>query len=195
MTAEIDAGVDAIVDAATRRGYSLDGMVIAGGSAGGNLAMTYAYRDAADATVPVEAVISMVGPASLEPSAWFSFDDAYASDEEAEAAAGFVTVMTGEEITPDMMRSGEYRDALERISPLALVHPDAPPTLIAYGALDKVAPFAASEDLPAALEANGVPHDALIFPNSGHALNRDSDLAEELGEKIDEYLERYAPLG
>ncbi|WP_019611297.1 alpha/beta hydrolase [Nocardiopsis sp. CNS-639] len=195
MTHEIDEGVDAIVATATERGYDLDGMVIGGGSAGGNLALTYAYRDAADAPVPVEAVISLVGPASFEPAAWFGFDDGYASDDTAEAGAGFVSIITGEQVTPDMMRSGDYEQYLKPVSPLMLVTPDAPPTLLAYGELDKVAPYAASQDLPGVLAENDVPYDALIFPDSGHALNRDPEMGEQLGVKFDEYLDRYAPLG
>lgn len=194
MTHEIDAGVDAIAAAARERGYELDGMVIAGGSAGGNLAMTYAYRDSATAPVPVRAVISMVGPASFEPAAWFGFDD-YTSDDTAQAAAGFVTVMTGKTVTSEMMRTGEYKELLKPVSPIMLVTPDAPPTLLAYGELDKVAPYAASKDLPSVLENNGVPHDAVLFRNSGHALNRDPDMSQQLAEKIDEYLSTYAPLG
>lgn len=195
MTHEIDEGVDAIVAAAAERGYDLDGMVIAGGSAGGTLAMVYAYRDAADAPVPVNAVISMVGPASFEPAAWFGFDDNYASEDTAQAGAGFVSIITGDQITPEMMRSGEYEQYLKPVSPLMLVTPDAPPTLLAYGELDKVAPYAASRDLPGVLEDKGVSHDALIFPNSGHALNRDPDMNEQLGAKMTEYLDTYAPLG
>lgn len=195
MTHEIDAGVDAIVSAATERGYDLDGMVVAGGSAGGNLAMTYAYRDAADAPVPVEAVISLVGPASFEPALWFGFDDDYASDETAEAAAGFVSIITGDTVTADMMRTGEYEQYLKPVSPVMLVTPNAPPSLLAYGELDKVAPYAASQDMARVLEESGVPHDVLVFPDSGHALNRDPDMSQQLGELIEEYLDEYAPLG
>lgn len=195
MTHEIAKGVDAIVAAAAERGYDLDGMVIAGGSAGGNLAMTYAYRDAADAPVPVKAVISMVGPASFEPEDWFGFEDDYASDETAEAGAGFVSIITGDTVIAQMMRTGEYEQYLKPVSPVMLVTPDAPPSLLAYGQLDKVAPYAASDDMDRVLEDNGVPHDVLVFPNSGHALNRDADMNERLGELIDDYLNRYAPLG
>lgn len=195
MTFEIAQSVDAIAQATIERGYPLDGMVIAGGSAGGNLALTYAYRDAERAPVPVKAVISLAGPASFEPAAWFGFDDNYASYETASAGAAFVTMITGAEVTSEMMRSGDYRDELADVSPLSLVTSDAPPTLLAYGELDKVAPYAASRDLAPTLSSNGVPHDALIFPHSGHALNRDPGQTEQLGRKINEYLERYAPLG
>ena len=195
MSDEIKQGVAAIVTAAKERGYPLNGMAIAGGSAGATLAMIYAYRDAKTSPVPVNAVISMVGPASFEPAAWFGFKDDYASDETAKAGAQFVTIMTGDKVTPEMMRAGSYRKNLEPITAAALFSPDAPPTLVAYGELDKVAPFAASSDFVDELKRSKVPHDALVFPNSGHALNRDPELAVQLGQKINEYLDRYVPLG
>lgn len=194
MSREIQQGVAAIVAASGERGYALNGMVIAGGSAGGTLALIYAYRDGANAPIPVEAVINMVGPASFEPASWFRVSDGYASTESAQAGAGFVSLLTGDEVSAEMMRSGAYRDSLAPITPTTLVTPEAPPTLLAYGALDKVAPFAASVELLEALQRNGVPHDALVFPNSGHALNRDPEMSAQLGQKIREYLSRYAPL-
>lgn len=194
MSDEIKQGVVAIVKAAGERGYKLDGMAIAGGSAGGTLAMIYGYRDARTSPLPVNAVISMVGPASFEPAAWFGLKD-YTSDEAAQAAAAFVTILTGETVTAEMMRSGAYRKNLEPITPAALFSGDAPPTLVAFGELDKVAPFAASTDFVEELKKSKVPHDALVFPNSGHGLNRDPDMGKELGEKFNEYLDRYVPLG
>lgn len=192
---EIKQGVDAIVAAAEQRGYQLDGMVVAGGSAGGTLAMIYAYRDAETAPVSVNAVISMVGPAGFDPADWFGFTDNYTSEETATAGAGFVQVLTGDTVTPDMMRSGEYLESLAPISADALFTPEAPPTLAAWGELDKVAPFAASQDFANRLANSTVPHDVLLFPNSGHALNRDPEMNELLGQKINYYLDQYAPLG
>lgn len=195
MTEEIKRGVAAMGAAAKQRGYPLDGMVVAGGSAGGALAMIYAYRDAKTAPVPVKAVISMVGPAGFDPADWFGFTDGYASDATATAGAGFVQVLTGRPVTPEMMRSGEYREVLKPISAGMLFTAEAPPTLAAWGELDKVAPYAASRSFAAKLNASTVPHDVLLFPNSGHALNRDPELNTKLGAKINEYLARYAPLG
>lgn len=80
-------------------------------------AMTYAYRDADEAPVPVTAVISMVGPASFDPRAWFGIDDGFASDKSAEAGAAFVSIITGDAISPDMMRSGEYQTHLRNRDP------------------------------------------------------------------------------
>lgn len=79
------------------------------------------------------------------------------------------------------------------VTPCDLVTQDSPPTLAAYGALDKVAPYAASTCLAPALDGAGVPHDILVFPMSGHALQRDADMNHALGAMLDEYLRRYLP--
>jgi acetyl esterase/lipase len=194
MADEVKQGVASIVQAARSRGYAVDAMAISGGSAGGTLAMIYAYRDAEQSPVPVKAVISLVGPAAFDPIAWFGINDNFASDETAASGAGLVSIMTGELVSAEMMRSGAYRDVLKSITPTALVTSGAPPTLVAFGALDKVAPLAASTGLLQALKRQGVRHDALVFPNSGHGLNRDSKMLETLQAKIDEYLDHYLPL-
>ncbi|WP_301122229.1 alpha/beta hydrolase [Mycolicibacterium fortuitum] len=194
MSREIKHGVRAIAKVAADRGYNVDAMAVAGGSAGGTLAMIFAYRDAAESPIPVKAVISMVGPGSFEPAAWFGFDDEdYQADDIAQAGAAFVSMISGDTVTPAMMRSGEYKKVLRPVTPSELVTRGAPATLVAYGLLDKVAPFAASKRLLEALGRNDVPHDAIIFPKSGHALQRDADKARELGSKLNEYLDRYLP--
>ncbi len=50
---EIGAAVPKVIEAAESAGYHIDKMTVAGGSAGHRLAMIYAYRDGADAPVPV----------------------------------------------------------------------------------------------------------------------------------------------
>lgn len=194
MSDEIRRGVTSAVEGARSRGYAVDAMAIGGGSAGGALAMIYAYRDAEQAPVPVKAVINLVGPASFDPVAWFEIDDGFASDENAQGGAAFVSMMTGEPVTVTQMRSGDYQRLLRPITATALITADAPPSLIAFGALDKVAPYAASSALEDALQRNRVPHDVLVFPRSGHGLNRDPAMAGALNAKIGEYLDLYLPL-
>lgn len=191
MSLEIQQGVAAIVEAAAQRGYELDEMAVAGGSSGGALAMIYAYRDYDTSPIPVKFVVQSVGPASFEPSDWFGFEQNYTSDEEAVAAAAFVSLMTGDNITPAMMRSGEYKEYLKKISPYALVTKDTVPTLSAYGSHDKLVPIGLSKRLFSAFDEHGVTYDYIEFPNSGHGLNRDAGLPELFVDKMNEYLDKY----
>lgn len=146
MSREIEKSIPVIKEEAAKLGYNLDRMAVSGGSADGGLALIYAYRDAERSPIPVKCVIEAVGPACFEPTAWFgdSVDNA--------AAAAFCKTLTGEEITPEMIQSGEYKEILKPISAYALVTKDSIPTLVAYGTHDKVVPIKTAKYLTQALE-------------------------------------------
>ncbi|MBQ8437569.1 MAG: alpha/beta hydrolase [Alistipes sp.] len=195
MSLDVQRAMSVVKVEAEKRGYPLDGMIIAGGSAGACLALIYAYRDADSSPIPVKAVISMVGPATFEPAFWMGLDAIDYSDEElAEAAAVWLRTMTGDDITPEMMQSGEYLDSQCKISAAMLVTERSVPTLCAYGALDKIVPYKTAEQLISALNRYGVKSDCIVFPRSGHGLHRDKECAKLLYEKIEEYLATYLPL-
>ena len=195
MSLDVQRAMEVVKTEAEEQGYKLDGVIMAGGSAGAGLAMIYAYRDADIAPLPVRAVISMVGPATFEPALWMGLDAIDYSDEElAEAAAVWLRTMTGDQITPEMMRSGEYLDSQCKISAAMLVTERSVPTLCAYGALDKIVPYKTAEQLISALNRYGVKSDCIVFPRSGHGLHRDKECAKLLYEKIDEYLATYLPI-
>lgn len=67
---EIKAAVPKVIEAAKQLGYSIDKITVAGGSAGHALAMIYAYRDAAEAPIPVVLTFGAVGPASFYQEDW-----------------------------------------------------------------------------------------------------------------------------
>jgi pimeloyl-ACP methyl ester carboxylesterase len=103
-------------------------------------------------------------------------------------------MMTGDKVSPAMMRSGEYKNHLAKISPHALVTKTTVPSLIGYGPYDKLVPIKTGRALIRALEENGVTHDYVEFSNSGHGLNRDPDKAALFVQLIERYLQRYLPL-
>ncbi len=92
---EIKSAMPKVVEEAEKLGYHIDKMAVAGGSAGGTLAMLYAYRDAAESPVPVKMMFEAVGPSSFYRSDW----DVYGLDqntaESKEAAAGLFGIMLG----------------------------------------------------------------------------------------------------
>lgn len=187
MSQDIKRAMPRVVAAAAARGCTVDRMAVGGGSAGGCLALIYAYRDAGDAPVPVRFVFEMVGPASFTPEGW----DTYGLDQSDEAAAAMFTALSGNIITPEMIGTPEFAEAVRDISPDLWVNEESVPTLAAYGVHDKVCPYACSRPLVAALEEHGVPHDVIDFPHSGHGLQNDDTLYVRYMELLDEYLERY----
>ncbi len=163
------------------------GYAAAGGSAGGCLALIYAYRDGPSSPIPVKMVFEAVGPASFHHEDW----TCYGLDKSSEAASVLFSAMSGNVITPEMIESNGYAAEVRDISADVWVNEDSVPTLCAYGTHDRICPFPAVRPLLDALEKNGVPYDCIEFPHSGHGLQNDGRQARLYQEKILEYLERY----
>ena len=68
------------------------------------------------------------------------------------------------------------------------------PTVVAYGACDKVQPFLASKRLEAVLKENGVDYRYFVLEHSGHGLQNDSAVSKQWMEAVEEYLGKYLPV-
>ena len=187
MSMEIKESIPHVIEEAKKLGYNIDRMAMSGGSAGGCLALLYAYRDAEDSPVPVRMVFEGVGPSSFYPEDWKS----YGLDKDSEAAAAFFSYMCGKEITSDMFGTDAYDEAMRDVSPLLWVGENTVPTVMAYGVHDTFQPYDASVKLDAALTENNIPHEYIVFEHSGHGLQNDNRQMVEYYEAILEYLERY----
>ena len=187
---EIKKAVPFVVEAAKKAGYNIDKMTVAGGSAGHALAMIYAYRDGKEAPVPVVFTYGGVGPSSFYQEDWGIFG----LDQDDEACAAMFSVMSGDTISPEEIRSGEY---LEKVKPIAAsewVSNNPVPTVVAYGKYDKMQPFAVFVKLETALKENNVDYKYYVLPHSGHGLQNDDKISKQWMESIEEYLERYMPV-
>lgn len=187
---EIKAAIPVVVAEAEKRGYPIHGLTMSGGSAGGCLAMLYAYRDAWDAPVPVKLMFEMVGPSSFYAEDW----GIYGTDQNAEAAAGLFGVMAGVELTTDMIESGEYVELMRPISAFMWVTPESCPSVLLYGTCDKVQPWAGVKHLNDALAENGVDYQLFEAPHSGHGVQNDDKVFEAYMDTVVEYLEKYMPV-
>ena len=184
---EIKAAMPYVVEEAEKLGYKLDRMAISGGSAGGCLALIYACRDADTSPVPVRMMFEAVGPGSFYVEDWGIFG----LDKSPEAAAGLFGVMSGQALSPEDITSGAYLDAVKPISADRWVTKNTVPSVLCYGAHDKMQPFAASKPLVAALEENGVDYQYLVAEHSGHGLQNDSKVYMEYLDTVVEYLDKY----
>ena len=190
---EIKAAVPKVIDAAEAAGYHIDNMAMAGGSAGHALAMIYAYRDGKEAPVPVVFTYGAVGPSSFVAEDWGIFGLGMDTDESRQAGAGLFSVMSGKEITPEEMKDGSYREKVHAIAAAEWVANNPIPTVVAYGAHDRVQPFLASKRLEAALQENGVDYKYFVLEHSGHGLQNDSAVSKLWMEAVEEYLDKYMP--
>lgn len=184
---EIKESIPLVIEEAGKLGYTIDRMAMSGGSAGGCLALLYAYRDAAESPVPVKMAFEGVGPTSFYPEDW----KCYGFDKDKDAAAAMFSVMTGKNITADMFGIAEYDELIKDTSALLWVNENTVPTVMAYGVHDKFQPYESSVRLDKALTENGVPHEYIVLPHSGHGLQNDNKLYVQYMKKIVEYLDTY----
>ena len=186
---EIKEAMPQVVKAAEEAGYPIDKIAVAGGSAGHALAMIYAYRDGAEAPAPVVLTFGGVGPSSFYQEDWGIFG----LDQSDEACAGLFSVMAGVEIAPEEVADGSYLEKMKPIAAAEWVKENPVPTVVAYGAHDRVQPFLASLRLKTALEENGVDFRYFELPHSGHALQNDNALSQQWIEAVEQYLNKYMP--
>lgn len=191
---EIKAAIPQVVKAAEAEGYSIDRLVMAGGSAGHTLAMLYAYRDAMEAPVPVVLTFGAVGPSSFHTEDWDNYGFDRNTEESNQGAAGLFGVMAGAEITAEEIKSGAYLEKVKPISAVDWITPDSAPTVVAYGTHDRIQPFKASLRLKAALEENGVDHQYFECTHSGHGLQNDNAVYRQWMETVEAYLDKYVPV-
>lgn len=67
------------------------------------------------------------------------------------------------------------------------------PSVIAYGAQDRVCPFKTAAHLVNALKENGVDYQYFEMPHSGHGLQNDNKLYEQYMNAVETYLNKYMP--
>ena len=187
---EIKAAMPVVIEEAKKLGYNITEMTMAGGSAGGCLAMLYAYRDADEAPVPVKLLFEMVGPSSFYAEDW----GIYGLDQSPEAAAGLFGIMSGVELTPEMITSGEYVELMRPISAFMWINENSCPSVLLYGTKDKVQPWNGVRHLVGALQDNGVDYKLFEAPHSGHGVQNDDAVMKAYMETVTEYLDKYMPV-
>lgn len=183
MFEELRTTAKAIREKCLELGYNLTEMATTGGSAGGCLALLYAYREPENSPIPVKFVFEQTGPVLFEPDDWGQTTD--------KGRADFVNLMTGKSFTEKDVDSEEYKNAIKEISPALLVNKNTVPTIMGYGSNDKVVPIALKYKLLDKLKINNIEYHYIDFSNSGHGLLDDLDKSEEFYKKTDEYLDKY----
>lgn len=186
--------VESIKNECLQRGFDITQMATSGQSAGGCLAMLYAYSHADDSPIPVKLVFQQTGPASFHAEDWSGLDsssETELTDDDLNEIAKSTSGWSGKNITAKMVADGSYRSYIDAISPMMLVNENTVPTLCAYGPKDKIVPVGIKFKLFDVFEKYNVTYDYLNFEHSGHAMLGDPEMQEKFVEMALDYCIRY----
>ena len=179
---DITASMIKTCEIAYEHGLNIKKAMFAGGSAGGHLALMYAYTRVNDTSVLPVAVASYSGPAVL-------YDENFYNTQYVDDIKKMISCISGTNLTK--MTVEEEREKLSDASPLIYVTESTVPTLICHGMLDDVVPYSNAETLYNALIACGVRTDFVVYDHSGHGLEADPDMATLAEELFYAYVEEY----
>lgn len=187
MNEEVEHCVAAIDEQCKTFGYTIESMATCGVSAGGTLAMNYAFKCADTSAIPVKFVFQLAAPADFEPSDW----GVLMRVNKWETQKEFAEQMTGQSFSDEQMINGGYSEYISAISPARLVNKNTVPVLCGYGLRDHLVPSSSRELLVKALESNNVCFDYLPFPNSNHGMYADLDVLREFIDLSLEYCGKF----
>jgi len=180
MLDEITACIAALKQRLAKEGYRAPKLAVGGFSAGGHLALLYAYSRASESAIPVAFVFDKVGPVSFHREFW--------GDRIAAMLIGYGAHI---EVDPKKLDTPEMKAAADSLSPLHFVGPKSVPTIFAYGGKDDLVRPIHRDELAKALEAHHVPNIRVDFLNSNHAMWDDPDSTAAFRKAVLQYCETY----
>ena len=180
MLDEISACISALKTQLKKGGYQISGLAIAGTSAGGHLALLYAYSRKAESAIPIMFVFEKVGPVSVRKEFW--------GEDVSAMLIGFGARVKAD---PENLDAPETVEAANSLSPLHFISPESPPTIFAYGGKDDLVKPVHRDELAKALEKHHVPNIRVDFPNSNHAMWDDPESTESFRKAVLQFCDRY----
>ncbi len=150
-------------------GMNIGKVILCGHSAGGQLALLYAYKYKEISPIEPVGVFATSSVPDLTSEAFYKDnkigDEKYMCELMSEVCGVKLTVET----------RANYTALLQELSPVNFVTPDSVPTVVLHGKKDRVAPCSGAQLLDDVLTENCVNHEVIIFEHSSHGLNGDPD--------------------
>ena len=184
MQDEIESCIRHIVDFAAEKGARIRQMAISGISAGGHLAMMFAYNHSHPLPLRFEAI--KVGPADFR--ILFPYDE----NVKATDVENFVFSCTGKRVSASDCSKKQLDSIKLQASPVYYINDStALPAIFAYGEKDGLVKPDNYRALQAIYDSLGKPYDLITYPNSAHFLLRDKDCKERYDSILNAYCKMY----
>ena len=184
---DVTAAMEKIKSVCAQRGWDLRRVLLSGGSAGAHLALMYAYTRTGQAPVLPAAVFCHCPPTHCHRHDFLLGINGEFEDWK----YGVLSHCCGTTVTKKTFDRARVQEKLLRISPVSYVTDRAVPTGVCHGLRDDLVPYEHTLLFLDALKKNGVPHDLLTYPNSGHAMDKDPELDVQAKDLMEKYLEKY----
>lgn len=191
MLDDIDSALKTIKTVAADRGVNIEKVLLTGLSAGGHLSLIYAYSRADSAPVTPAAVVAQSGPADMfsdEAVDAFLYDNEMGSEE---FVAGLLSMLCGFKAGVEDRNLQAAIEAHRRVSPVCYVNGNTVPTVICHAENDRIVPFCNAVALEKILSENGVEHELVVYPTSGHCLEKDPECQQKTKELTALYIKKY----
>lgn len=182
---DIGTSIETICQTAKENGVRITKVALRGHSAGGHLAMLYAYSAAENCCVPVGFVCSTSGPTDLTDDNYFAPNNILGRDK----VEMLFSYAIGKNYTYETRK--DFAEEIKAGSPLFHVNENTVPTLLQHGERDCIIPYSNAVLLDAKLTECGVVHDFISFPNSNHGLESDPDYTAQADALFAEYISKY----
>lgn len=180
---DVQAAVAKAKDVAAQYGLNLTKLMTVGGSAGGHMALLYAYSRGSVSAVKPVCVVSASGPTDLTSSKYW---DSSVSKSD---MRNLLSWMCDRTITGSITQS-YYSSELMKVSPINYVA-TAVPTLIEHGYKDTTVNYTDATTLATKLTQAGKTYELIPFPNSGHGLEADPDVSSYAAGRYTDYVNTY----
>ena len=159
MCDEIDMAIKKIKDFSDEKELNITKLAVSGYSAGAHLSMLYGFSRADEAAIELVFTANQVGPSDFHSEVWGS--------------TSLASMLSGIEITEEMIENGKAEDVINLVSPTAYVTKDTVPSILAYGGTDMIVPSGNAERIKSAFENSGAIHSYILYPLSNHGLGLD----------------------
>jgi len=183
MLADITSALNLAIAKAAEQGITLQKAAFTGASAGGHLAMMYAFKNQNTFPLPVAFCASQCGPSNFTDLRFF---------EESTNTNDFYTVVSG--LIGKTLNKTTFNDLqpeLKTASPVTYINKNTPPTIVAQGQKDYLVRYSQATDVYDAFYKAGAKCDLILYPNSDHGLSSDPDCSDRYDKLFKDYELQY----